>query len=122
MKTTYVRKKFIPKPDLAAEFGAAVSLYNAAEAYANANRNNLSEVYQGYDELMRQCMRAGREFEAWSCKYVDWDRVNDVWPYLLEDKFGDIAIEVVGSECHLTCLGPVYYRRIAVKLKLPLRK
>lgn len=96
-------------PDPAAEFAAAVSLRDAAEAAAKENGNNLSETYQGGDEFMRQCMRIGR--------------VDDVWPYRLEDRFGAAALEVIGSECHLKRLGtePAHWAAVAVKLALPVR-
>jgi hypothetical protein len=109
------------QPDPAAEFGAALSLFNAAETAAEMHSNNLSDAYSGGDEFMRQCMRVGREFEAWACAHVDFDELADVWPYDLHDRFGRAAIEVIGSECRLHRLGADHWPLIADVLKLPLR-
>ena len=108
-------------PDPAAEFGAAMSLFDAAERAADENRNDLSGSYQGGDEFMRQCMRVGREFEAWACAHVNFDELWDVWPYDLRDRFGAAAIKVAGSECHLNRLGADHWPLIAAELKFPLR-
>lgn len=115
-------KKSCPPNDLAAEFGAATSVRLMGEALAHRHGNDLSEAYAGGDEFMRQCMRVGREFESWCCVYVDWNvGIDDCWPYLLEDKFGPLAIAAAGGECHLERLGPGQWLKIARKLKLPLR-
>jgi len=115
-------KRKIRSNDLAAEFGAATSLRLMAWALAHKHGNSLSEAYVGVDEFTRQCMRIGREFESWCCVYVDWDvGIDECWPYLLEDKFGAVAIAAAGGECYVRWLGPADWPKIARKLKLPLR-
>lgn len=113
------------KPDPAAELGAAMSLYQAGVRRAEKNGNDLSAAYQGHDEFMRVCMNIARSFEAWCCRHVDWNvGIADCWPYLLQDRFGDLAIGRVGSECHLHSLQDkgqeAAFRKIARQLKLPL--
>lgn len=112
------------EPDPAAEFAAAMSLYINAETRADATKTCLSKAYEGHDELMRVCMKAGRAFEAWCCRHVDWNvGIADVWPYLLEDKFGTLAVdslELPDGHLYLDRLNETHFRRIARKLKLPL--
>src|SRR5262245_39766903 len=79
--------------DPAAVFGAAMSLWEACEASArNDSKLNLSESYHGMDELMRQVMRVATLFESWCCEHLDFDQFSDVWPYFLEDKFGEACL------------------------------
>jgi len=44
---------------------------------------------------MRQIMRVATMFEAWSCRYVDFNQLSEVWPYLLHDRFGKECISVL---------------------------
>ena len=46
------------------------------------------------DEFMRVMMRIGQRFEDWSCLHVNFDLLTDVWPYLLEDRFGEACLNV----------------------------
>ena len=86
------------QPDGAAILGASVSLYKAGNDYAKLNGINLSGCYSGGDEWMRQVYRCAVPFETWACAHVDFSKIpgGDVWPYLLEDKFGDIAVKLFG--------------------------
>lgn len=109
-------------PDPAAVLGAAVSLYLEAKwRAATEQRVNLSECYNGADEFMRQVMRIATDFEIWSCRHVVFEELNDVWPYRLEEKFGNACLSLfrdVGSLMHFDerdCL------RLAAKLHLPVR-
>lgn len=107
-------------PDPAAILGAAVSLKEACEAAAKAMGVNLSECYYGGDEFMRQVMRVATLFEMWSCEFIDFDRFPEVWPYLLEDKFGHAFLEVSDVSClkefdGMGCL------RIAMSMLLPVK-
>lgn len=82
--------------DTAAVFGCALSLWQAVHTSAAADRNlNLSECYNGIDQLMREVMRIGSLFETWACEHVAFDELNDVWPYFLEDKFGDACMAII---------------------------
>jgi hypothetical protein len=81
--------------DPAAVFACATSLYEACEKCARSDRPNLSECYNGMDQLMRVVMTIGDHFERWSCEHVKFDEFSDVWPYFLEDKFGVACLTVV---------------------------
>lgn len=79
--------------DGAAVFAAALSLWQAChQAAASDPRLNLSECYNGVDELMRVVMRVAQQFEQWACQHICFDELNDVWPYLLEEKFGSACL------------------------------
>ena len=41
---------------------------------------------------MREVMAIGSRFEEWSCQHINFDHLTDVWPYLLEDKFGQACL------------------------------
>jgi hypothetical protein len=109
------------QPDPAAVFACALSLCEACLKSAKANPQlNLSESYNGMDEFMRQMMRVGNLFEAWACAHVVFDEVHDVWPYLMEDKFGDACLEfmlpsTMAEFDDSDCL------RVALRLRLPVQ-
>jgi hypothetical protein len=106
-------------PDPVAQFAAAMSLSVACRERAEADpKLNLSESYNGMDELMRVVMRIGELFERWACRHVNFDEMSDVWPYLLEDKFGRCCLEVMmpwafAAFDESDCL------RVALNLRLP---
>jgi hypothetical protein len=81
----FLRGRKAVSPDPAAVLGIALSLYNGIQKEDDGN--NLSDAYSGGDEFMRQCMRVATLFETWACDHVDFGELDDVWPYLLEDKF-----------------------------------
>jgi hypothetical protein len=107
--------------DPAAVFAGALSLWNACwQAVDHDPALNLSQVYHGGDEFMRQLMRAASLFESWCGARIDFENLDDVWPYLLEDRLGDACLEVMGPECFASfdetdCL------RVALHLRLPVR-
>lgn len=106
--------------DPAAEFAAAVSLWTACHKYADKNRCNLSETFNGIDQLMRTAMSIANRFERWSCQHIDFEEITDVWPYLLEDKFGKACLdlappEVLESFDDRDCL------RVALRMRLPVK-
>jgi hypothetical protein len=107
-------------PDPAALLGAAVSLKKTCEDIAGKERINLSECYNGGDEFMRQVMRVASLFETWCSEYLDFNQFSDVWPYLLEDKFGDAFLKVSFPTC-LTEFDSVGCLRVAMVLRLPVR-
>src|SRR2546422_2908149 len=75
--------------DPAAVFGCALSLWHERSKRAAADPTlNLSDCYAGWDELMRQVMRIANQFEQWACLHIFFDELNDVWPYMLEQRFG----------------------------------
>jgi len=106
------------KPDAAAVMGIAVSLHEAAKKA----KGNISEAYNGADQFMRECMRVGEFFETWADQWVDFDQMDDVWPYMLEDKFGQAVIEQFGSVLFLTSFDDVAARAVARELGLKLRQ
>ncbi len=86
----------INSPDSAAVFASALSLWQAVNNHASAEKGlNLSECYNGMDQLMREVMRVASLFETWACEHVAFNELNDVWPYFLEDKFGDACMKVL---------------------------
>ncbi|HNQ72483.1 MAG TPA: hypothetical protein PKN95_02620 [Verrucomicrobiota bacterium] len=81
------------KPDSAAVFACAHSLWEAChEHVANHKEFNLSDCFNGIDQFMREVMAIGKRFEEWACEHINFDELNDVWPYLLEEKFGKACL------------------------------
>jgi hypothetical protein len=86
----------IQSPDPAAVFATATSLWQACHKLAVADQLvDLSESYSGKDGLMREVMRIGSQFEAWACSHIAFEELDDVWPYLLEDRFGAACLSVI---------------------------
>lgn len=108
------------EPDPAAILGAALSLKKTCEDTVAKERINLSECYHGGDEFMRQVMRVATLFETWCCEYVDFSQFSEVWPYLLEDMFGDAFLKVSYPTC-LTEFGSMACLRVAMQLALPVK-
>lgn len=114
--------------DPAAVFACALSLWQACHKHAADNPTlNLSDCYNGMDEFMRVVMRIGNRFEAWACSHVDFNQLNDVWPYLVEDKFGDACLAVLLPTAlaefnDSDCLRVAMYLRLPVTVddKLPI--
>ena len=107
--------------DPAAVFACALSLREACLKSTEANPQlNLSESYNGMDELMREMMRVANLFEAWACEHVAFEQASEVWPYLMEDKFGDACLEfmlpnTIAEFDDTDCL------RVALRLRLPIK-
>jgi len=107
--------------DPAAIFACALSLREACLKSAETNPQlNLSESYNGMDEFLREMMRVANLFEAWACEHVAFEQTSEVWPYLMEDKFGDACLEsilpsAVAEFDDSDCL------RVALRLRLPIR-
>lgn len=79
---------------------------------------NLSDSYNGMDEFMRVLMRIANQFENWACEHIEFNEMNDVWPYLLEDKFGKACLDLLQPSALMEfedkdCL------RVALRLRLP---
>lgn len=108
-------------PDPAAVFAAALSLHDACLERAEADSSlSLSESYQGMDSFMREVMWAAEMFETWACEHVAFEEVDDVWPYLLEHRFGSAVLATMDADC-LAGFNADLCLRIALKLRLPLR-
>jgi hypothetical protein len=107
--------------DPAAIFGCALSLWSKCMELADTNDQlDLSECYNGLDQLMREVMRIGEQFEAWACEHVAFDTLNDCWPYLLEERFGEACISTLSSE-RLSEFDAQDCLRVAMLLKLPIK-
>jgi hypothetical protein len=115
---TSALKLATPVPDPAAVFACASSLWRACHKRAEEERLNLSEAYNGIDELMREVMRVANQFEAWACGHVDFNQLDDVWPYLLEDKFGDACMDAVFA-AHVKSFDDEDCLRVALRLQFP---
>lgn len=108
------------KPDPAAALGVAISLSKLGES--KVYRENISDTYAGGDEFMRQCMRVGELFETWACDHVDFEALDDVWPYMMQDKFADAAKSAGFDPLNLREInGDAECLEIAKALKLTLR-
>jgi hypothetical protein len=107
--------------DPAAVFGCALSLWNACNDAARADPQlNLSEAYQGMDQLMREVMLIGGRFEAWACTHVAFEELGEVWPYMLEEKFGVACLEILIPSA-LAGFDDDDCFRLALRLDLPVR-
>ena len=109
------------KTDPAAVFAIAISIWRACHNCAGRDETlNLSDSYGGIDGLMREVMRIAVLFEAWSCAHVDFDELDEVWPYLLEDRFGRGCVSILAPD-RLLDFDERDCQRIAAKLRLALR-
>jgi hypothetical protein len=109
------------QPDPAAVFACAKSLHEACLARAEGEPGlNLSEAYQGMDVFMREVMRVGEEFEKWACRHVAFDELDDVWPYLLDERFGSACLEIMDAGS-LAGFDADDCLRVAFGLRLPMK-
>ena len=69
---------------------------------------------------MREAMRIAHVFEAWACRSVDFTELTEVWPYLLEDRFGPECLAILRPD-RLADFDSHDCHRIAAKLRLQLR-
>jgi hypothetical protein len=107
-------------PDPAAVFASALSLWEECQKQANADTNlNFSGSYNGFDQFMREIMRVANDFEAWACAHVNFDEFNDVWPYLLQDRFGEQCLAVI-LPTGLAAFDDSDCLRVAMRLRLPI--
>jgi len=104
--------------DSAAVFAAVIALWKECHAQAAAHPTmNLSDSYSGIDGLMREIMRIATLFEAWSCTHVNFEELNDIWLYLLEDRFGRECLSVLSPD-GLSEFDESDCRRVATRLRL----
>ena len=107
--------------DPAAIFAISTSLWRECHKHSAADRSiNLSDAYSGMDGFMREIMRIATQFETWACRNVDFTQLTDVWPYLLEDRFGKECLSVLLAE-KLSDFDEHDCRRVASRLRLAFR-
>ena len=108
-------------PDPAAIFAIASSLWQECHKHAAKDqRICLSDAYSGMDGLMREVMRIATLFEKWSCLHVDFTKLDEPWPYLLQDHFGQECLSVLLSE-NLAEFDDHDCQRVAGRLRLIFR-
>lgn len=108
-------------PDPAAVFACAMSLWQACHNLAKTDRQfNLSEIFNGMDQFMREVMRIGTQFETWACQHVAFNELEDVWPYWLQDHFGEACLAKIFPS-GLAKFDETDCLRIALHLRLPVR-
>jgi hypothetical protein len=109
-------------PDPAAIFAIAHSLWEACHERAATDPTlNLSEAYNGVDQFMRELMRVAGEFEGWACMHIDFTRIDQSWPYLLKDGFGDACFQVL-PPAGLAAFNDKDCLRVALRLGLPVKR
>ena len=107
--------------DPAAIFAIATSLWQECHKHAKIDPNiNLSDAYSGVDGLMREVMRIATLFESWACVHVNFNELTDVWPYMLEDRFGKECLSILLAES-LSDFDEHDCRRVAARLRLTVR-
>jgi len=99
----------------------ALSLREACLKSAAANPQlNLSESYNGMDEFMREMMRVANLFEAWACAHVVFEEMSEVWPYFIEEEFGDACLKSILPGA-LAEFDDSDRLRVALRLRLPIQ-
>ena len=107
------------QPDPAAIFAMAQSLWEACQKQAaRDSKINLSEAYHGMDQFMREIMQVASRFESWSCQFIDFTQLDEPWPYLLQDHFGDACLQF-RSATDLAAFAEPDCLRVALNLRLP---
>ena len=118
----------IEQPDPAAVFACALSLWRECMRRSQSGQKvNLSECYNGGDEFMRVIMRAGTQFEKWACAHIEFGQLDNCWPYLLEERFGEacVALKDVTSLdefCEKDCLSVALRLEAATSLRSTVAK
>jgi hypothetical protein len=106
--------------DPAAQFASALSLWQTWKQEALATNLDLSECYGGMDQFMREVVRVTTQFEMWACLHIDFDLLEDVWPYLLEERFGEACWAVLPPNA-LAQFDDSDCLRVGVRLGLPIK-
>lgn len=97
---------------------AAVYAMASSILEATGDDPSVSEIHGGFDQAMREAMEIATEFEAWATDHVDFDRLTDVWPYMLEEKAGAACQRIKGTARISSLTGCEL--AIAKELELPL--
>ncbi len=88
-------------PDPASIFAIALSLWQEGQRREQSEKKfNLSEAHHGFDQFMREVMRVANHFETWSCEHIDFAQLEDVWPYMLQDRFGEVCFGIYLRPSH----------------------
>lgn len=120
MKKAPIRRT--PTADPAAIFAGALSIWTACNEAEDKNPDiNLSDIFNGVDELMRVSMATSTLFENWACKHIDFDKLSDWWPYKLQMEMGDACLELWEMES-LPNFDEERAMTLAMKLALPLKR
>jgi len=110
------------QPDSASIFAMAHSLWEACQKRAARDGNlNLSDSYNGMDQFMRELMRVASLFESWACQFIDFPVLDEPWPYLLQDRFGEGCLQVK-TAAELATFGEPDCLRVALRLRLPVKR
>lgn len=110
----------VEPPDPAAVFACAMSLHDACMKRADADASlDLSEAYRGMDQFMRELMRVAELFENWACRHVAFNELDEVWPYLLEERFGAACLDRMDAG-FLSEFNDDDCFSVAMRLRLPL--
>ena len=118
MRTTPVSTGFLPDP--AAVFASALSLWLECKKHAKRQKRLcLSECHNGMDQFMREVIGIANRFEEWACSHIEFKELADVWPYLLEDRFGAACLAVTLPET-LMDFDETDCLRVAIRLRLPI--
>ena len=107
--------------DSAAVFAAAQSIFESCHDHENhSEKVNLSDEFNGIDELMRVAMTVATEFEQWATTHVAFNELGEVWPYFLGDQFGPALLQTLDL-AKLKSFEEGDCLRVATRLGLPLR-
>lgn len=68
---------------------------------------------------MRELMRIANQFESWACVHVNFDELGEVWPYFMQDKFGNTCLSFI-APADLASFDECDCLRLALRLRLPL--
>ena len=74
------------------------------------------------DQFIRELMRIAGLFESWACQHIDFDQLEEPWPYLLQDRFGHACLQVLQPSDLAKydaedCLRVALHLRLTVKLE-----
>jgi hypothetical protein len=105
--------------DPAAIFCCAVSLRDSAIPLSDVAHYTLSDAYSGWNTFLQEVMRVATLFETWATAHVAFDHLGEVWPYLMEERFGDACVHVADIWA-LTSFHEMDCLHIAQYLRLPL--
>jgi hypothetical protein len=111
----------IEMPDPAAVFAAALSLWECWHRRAAIDTNlDFNESYDGLDGLMRVVLRVANQFEAWASRHLNFADLDQPWPCLLQDQFGETCLQLL-PPAGLAAFTDHDCLRAAIRLRLPVR-
>jgi hypothetical protein len=108
------------KPDPAAVFGAALSLWHEyTKPSSSIERRNPENQQVSDDCLLSVIMSIATQFCAWAHEYAQLDNPNTLWPVFLKGQFGRACRGAIGSK-DLSKFDERDCLRIALRLQIPL--